>query len=102
MKNRYFQYGKYEMRSSDYELMLSDQDGGCAICGEKPSKDQRLHIDHDHSTGDVRGLLCMKHNVLLGLASDNTDILESAIKYLKEGGHPSRFYIETAKLITCR
>jgi hypothetical protein len=47
--------------TEDYERMLAAQGGGCAICGAKP-KSRRLHVDHDHRTGTVRGLLCFQHN----------------------------------------
>lgn len=44
-----------------YTDMLWAQHGGCAICGAPP-KTRRLHVDHDHRTGQVRGLLCMRCN----------------------------------------
>jgi hypothetical protein len=79
-------------------LMLRDQEGCCSICKQKPKDGNRLHIDHDHTTGEVRGLLCQEHNMMLGLAYDNPKILRAAATYLENGGDPSRFYIETAKL----
>jgi hypothetical protein len=45
----------------DYEALLAAQGGGCAICGNPP-KTRRLHVDHDHKTGKVRGLLCHRCN----------------------------------------
>jgi len=45
----------------DYDALLVAQGGGCAICGTTP-KSRRLHVDHDHKTGKVRGLLCMRCN----------------------------------------
>lgn len=44
-----------------YDAMLEAQGGGCAICGNPP-KSRRLHVDHDHKTGAVRGLLCHRCN----------------------------------------
>jgi hypothetical protein len=44
-----------------YEAMLERQGGGCAICGATP-KTRRLHVDHEHRTGRVRGLLCHRCN----------------------------------------
>lgn len=45
----------------DYARMLEAQGGVCAICGNPP-KSRRLHVDHDHRTGKVRGLLCFRCN----------------------------------------
>ena len=45
----------------DYARLLAAQGGGCAICGNPP-KTRRLHVDHDHKTGRVRGLLCHRCN----------------------------------------
>lgn len=44
-----------------YARLLAAQGGGCAICGATP-KTRRLHVDHDHRTGAVRGLLCHRCN----------------------------------------
>lgn len=46
---------------AEYERLLAAQGGGCAICGATP-KTRRLHVDHDHKTGAVRGLLCHRCN----------------------------------------
>ena len=50
--------------TEDYERMLAAQGGGCAICGALP-KTRRLHVDHDHKTGEIRGLLCYRCNKAL-------------------------------------
>jgi hypothetical protein len=47
--------------TEQYEAMLRAQGGGCAICGNPP-KTRRLDVDHDHKTGQVRGLLCHRCN----------------------------------------
>jgi hypothetical protein len=75
----------YGMSFKQYEEMLFSQDGVCAICKAEPPVNQhktRLNIDHDHSTGKVRGLLCDCCNRALGLMRDNTDLLQKAIDYL--------------------
>mgnify|MGYP000094078581 FL=1 len=65
--------------------MLEAQDYKCAICGnEDEVEGRRLAIDHCHSTGDVRGLLCGKCNRGLGLFYDNQELLNKAIQYLKQ------------------
>lgn len=56
---------KFGITPTDYDRMLVEQSGGCAICG-KPPTSRRLHVDHDHDTGKVRGLLCTRCNTSLG------------------------------------
>lgn len=68
-----------------YDAQLACQDGGCAICRRPPRK-RRLHIDHDHATGRVRGLLCYRCNRLLVLAGVTADVLRSAARYVESGG----------------
>ena len=65
---------------SSYDTLLNLQKGECAICMKVPSKP--LFVDHCHATGKIRGLLCQHCNTLLGMAFDNTEILEGAISYL--------------------
>lgn len=52
---------------------------GCVICGNM----ENLHMDHDHETGEFRGLLCCKHNTGLGMFGDSVEILKRAIAYLE-------------------
>ncbi len=76
----------------DYREILLEQNNRCKICGnEETAKTsandpaiRRLSIDHCHSTGKIRGLLCHKCNILIGVASDSIDILHLAIIYLEE------------------
>lgn len=70
---------KYGLTYEEYQTMLVEQNGECAICSkvlEKPC------IDHCHTTGKVRGLLCNSCNTGLGHFKDNPDSLEAAIRYL--------------------
>ena len=66
-----------------YELMLAEQGGVCAIC-QQPPKKQALSVDHDHTTGRIRGLLCQSCNTGIGLLQDDPSILRVAITYLEE------------------
>lgn len=80
---------KYGITQLDYDRMLVDQGGVCAIClkeetviGLKTGRAMPLSVDHCHKTNRVRGLLCKRHNTMIGLAKDDIQILLSAIQYL--------------------
>lgn len=69
----------------DYDIMYKAQNGKCAIC-ENPtgnSKSYRLHVDHNHVTGQIRKLLCSKCNVGIGLFGEDINLLLKTIEYLK-------------------
>lgn len=68
------------MQSGEYDRVLLDQKGLCPICGDPVVEPC---IDHDHETGKRRGILCRKHNALLGMANDNLEILKNAVAYLQ-------------------
>jgi len=70
----------YGITIEDYNALLEQQDGVCAIC--KNEHEHALCVDHDHETGDIRGLLCKPCNVAIGNFKDDTRRLEEAIKYL--------------------
>lgn len=72
----------------EYERMVADQGGVCKICrrpprGGRTHHDQMLHVDHDHSSGRVRGLLCRQCNVAIGFLDEDVEIIASAIHYLR-------------------
>lgn len=82
----------YGINFGDYSRMLGEQNGLCAICGGPPvggkKSNARLHVDHDHVTGAVRGLLCNRCNLGIGYFADDLGRLLAAIDYLikhKEG-----------------
>ena len=64
--------------------MLTEQGGACGICGEAPTI-RALHVDHDHETGQVRGLLCQPCNHGLGNFKDDLNRLAGAMRYLTTG-----------------
>lgn len=72
---------RYGMSPEAFQLMLLQQKNACGICKEIFSNTP--HVDHDHKTGEVRGLLCARCNRLLGCAKDSLEILESAKEYLR-------------------
>ena len=74
---------RYGITSEDYNEMFAEQEGKCAICGRHQSEfDEALHVDHDHETDDVRGLLCKGCNYGLGNFQDDVMLLIKAIGYL--------------------
>ena len=76
---------QYGITLDDYYAMLGRQGDGCGIC-KAPTPGGRTKffaVDHCHTTGKVRGLLCTKCNRGLGLFNDNTDKLLNAVNYLK-------------------
>lgn len=71
---------KYGMSLDDYAKLSDLQDGKCGICHKTP---KRLFVDHDHTTGVVRGLLCSDCNTGLGMFKDNLNNVQNAAIYLK-------------------
>jgi predicted nucleic acid-binding Zn ribbon protein len=72
---------QYGLSVEQYRAMRDRQAGACAICGVTGKV---LHIDHCHSTGRVRGLLCPACNTGLGQFQDDVERMQSAITYLRE------------------
>lgn len=81
----YSRYRRYGITKEQYDELNIKQGGLCAICGtDKPGRNHStLYIDHNHSTGKVRGLLCCDCNLLLGQAKENIDTLKASIQYLE-------------------
>lgn len=83
-KKNYYLKRDFNISIDDYNKLFQKQDGKCAICNKHQSElTTMLSVDHDHSTGKIRSLLCSNCNLLIGNAFDNIDILNNAIKYLK-------------------
>jgi hypothetical protein len=73
----------YGLTNEEYKTMFEEQQGCCKICGKHQSEFKKpLFVDHCHTGGEVRGLLCTKCNSMLGMADDNIAILKNAIEYL--------------------
>jgi len=73
---------KYDISVEQFQAVWESQGGVCAICNGPPTKGKRLAVDHNHQTGEVRGLLCCNCNMGLGNLKDDIDLLRSAISYL--------------------
>jgi hypothetical protein len=76
----YSYLSNYGITLEKYNELFEKQNGVCAICGTSTNKP--LYIDHNHKTGEVRGLLCVKCNSGIGFFMDNSHLLISAIRYL--------------------
>lgn len=74
---------KFGLTLDEYDRMAADQDGVCAICRDLCPSGRRLAVDHDHSTGAVRGLLCENCNRALGLFQDDPIRMTSAADYIR-------------------
>ena len=80
---------KYGITLEDYDRLLENQEGCCSICGtDEPGGGKgRFHVDHNHITGKVRGLLCNSCNTGLGRFKDSPEVLLKAAAYLLEQGY---------------
>ena len=85
-KNYHF-LRRYNISLDDYNRMVIEQDGKCWTCSVK-AEDEVLVVDHNHLTGEVRGLLCHKCNTGLGLFRDNQGYLLKAVEYLRKFSEP--------------
>ncbi len=72
---------KYGMTLADYAIRLASQGGTCALCFRGPAA-KPLHVDHDHKTGRIRGLLCHQCNWYLGVVDKDPKILSRIAAYL--------------------
>lgn len=86
-KTRNYHLSTYGLTSVAYEAMLAAQGGGCAVCrSADPQEDggrTAFHVDHNHATGAVRGLLCKPCNLALGYAKDDPHRLRLLAGYLE-------------------
>jgi len=82
---------RYGITQQDYEVMIAEQNNQCAICNttEPGGRHNRGYfvVDHCHTTGKVRKLLCNNCNTALGLVGDNVDTLHKMINYLSTNTH---------------
>ena len=83
-ENSWRQRGMVGMTYDLYEQMLIDQNNKCVICNLEHTDIKKLHVDHCHNTGKVRGLLCSNCNNGMGKLGDSIERLELVINYLKQ------------------
>jgi hypothetical protein len=72
---------KYGITAEEFDALLEEQGGHCALC---PALED-LCVDHNHTTGRVRGILCRNCNAALGQFRDDIDRVRAAVKYLERG-----------------
>ena len=82
-----YKFKKYSIDQEQYNRLIVEQRNACAICRVSFDRNTTTRIDHDHVTGEVRGLLCHYCNVGLGHFKDNIEFLTESIKYLKRNGN---------------
>ncbi|HMH94140.1 MAG TPA: endonuclease VII domain-containing protein [Streptosporangiaceae bacterium] len=76
---------KFGITREQYEALLAAQGGVCGICGTPPRPGKkRLHLDHDHQTGAVRGVLCGWCNTAVGLFGEDVSLMARAARYLEK------------------
>lgn len=81
---------EYGITAATYDALFAIQNGRCACCNAQHNAGgKRLHVDHDHETGAVRGLICGPCNLGIGSLGDNIDGIRRALKYLERAQqHP--------------
>lgn len=79
---------QYNLTEQQYEELYESQHGCCAICADELIEvgSNNFGVDHDHTTGKVRGILCRRCNQGLGQFRDNPKLLQEAIRYLENEG----------------
>lgn len=85
----------YDLTPADFNKMWQAQNGKCAICQHEMAprgrKKDAATVDHNHATGEVRGLLCRGCNHGIGNLKDDPEILLRAAEYLNDKGHYAHF-----------
>lgn len=79
----------YGISREQYDHLIISQNNRCKVCGDEPrhvGKKTRLHVDHCHETGTIRGLLCHNCNVSLGLLKEDANRVRALLEYLARNG----------------
>ncbi len=76
---------RYGLTYEQWERMRANENHSCMICGiSEAETDKKLDVDHCHTSGKVRGILCNPCNNMIGHAKDNVAVLRAAVEYLEE------------------
>ncbi len=76
-------WDRYRITPEQYDAMLKAQGGVCAICKSAMRSKKKMHVDHDHATGHVRGILCTRCNFAIAYLRDEPRLIESALRYVR-------------------
>jgi len=87
LENQY-RFSSKGIDRTTFLLMIHEQQNKCKICDNDLKSSSTSYIDHNHKTGEARGILCPSCNTLLGLCNDDINILQNAIEYLKRQQSP--------------
>jgi hypothetical protein len=93
---------KYGVTEQQYEQAILAVGGVCEICGQSCSVHRNLSVDHDHDTGFVRGLLCMKCNAGIGKFGDGIELLRAAVEYMERTDSESIQILNTKEVSPVR
>lgn len=83
---RYLLRNKYGMSTADWDTLYASQGGRCAICRRPEEESGRLHVDHCHGSGAIRGLLCHSCNTAIGHLREDPEIIRAAVAYVEYHG----------------
>ena len=73
---------KFQLTSEQYDAMLPEQGDACAVCGREPKAGKSFHVDHNHETGALRGLVCFSCNSALGNLHEDEARISALLTYL--------------------
>lgn len=88
-KERRRTLARYGITEAEYDRLVKQQRNRCAVCkttkvGGPPTRNRYWHIDHDHVTGQVRGLLCARCNLAIGQLQDDPKVIRAALRYVEQ------------------
>lgn len=83
-RKQYNRFREYGLAHGDFMSMLEEQNYLCAACDTPLFDDKNTHVDHNHSTGKIRGLLCQACNLALGMVKENVETLLKLGVYLEK------------------
>ena len=90
----------YGLSQQQFEQLIQQQGGQCALCRKPFAAAQQTHVDHDHTTLIVRGVLCSRCNTALGLLRDDPDLMRKAAGYVEQHRVPDAEQVLVVEAVT--